>query len=156
VPEPAKKAQRTRPQQGGRRANVAQKTAKTKPKQGRAASERSRKGREKTRKKTAAYQPRSFDSELFATLKDTPGANLEAISRLTGFSEERVSKLEKLDVIERGTSGGFRIGEGFMKAFRGENLERKTSRREQLDMTEFLMELEARIEVQREQPAGVA
>ena len=89
-------------------------------------------------------------------LKDAPGTNLEAISRLTGFSEERVSKLEKIGAVERSDEGGFRIREGFMEEFRRENLERKTKRREELEMREYLMGLEAQSEVQKEPPAGVA
>jgi hypothetical protein len=72
-------------------------------------------------------------------LNDAPGTNLEAISRLTGFSEERVSKLEKIGAVERSGMGGFRIGEGFMEEFRRENLERKTKRREELENNRILV-----------------
>jgi len=89
-------------------------------------------------------------------LKDAPGTNLEGISRLPGFSEERVRKLEKIGVVERSDEGGFRINEGFLEGFRGENLERKKKRREELEITEYLMELEAQLEVQKTPPAGVA
>jgi hypothetical protein len=93
---------------------------------------------------------------LFVLLNDAPGTNLEAISRLTGFSEERVSKLEKIGAVEGSGMGGFRIGEEFMEGFRRENLERKTKGREELEITEYLLELEAQSEVQKEPPAGVA
>jgi hypothetical protein len=93
---------------------------------------------------------------LFVLLRDAPGANLEAISRLTDFTEERVSKLEEMGVVERSSEGGFRISEGFMEEFRQENLRRKTERMEELEMREYLIESEARREVQKEQPAGVA
>jgi hypothetical protein len=156
VAKPAKKAQRTRPQEASRLTNVAQKAAKTKRKQDRALGERSRRGSETRRKKATSDHPRSFDSELFVMLKDAPGTNLEAISRLTGFSEERMSKLEKIGAVERSGEGGFRISEGFMEEFRLENLERKTKRREELEITEYLMGLEAQREVQKEHPAGVA
>jgi hypothetical protein len=151
--EPAKKA---RLPKGKRRADVAKKVAETKRKQGRAISERSRRGREIRRKKAATDYPRSFDSELFVMLKDAPGTDLEAISRLSGFSEERLSKLETIGAVERSDEGGFRIREGFMEEFRRENLERKTKRREELEMREYLMGLEAQSEVQKEPPAGVA
>jgi hypothetical protein len=154
--KPAKKARRTRPQEGKRRTGVAKKAAKTKSKQSQALSERSRKGRGTGRKKATSAHPGSFDSELFLLLKDAPGTNLEAISRLTGFNEERVSKLEKMGAVERSDEGGFRISDGFMEGFRRENLERKTKRREELEITEYLMGLEAQLEVQKETPAGVA
>jgi hypothetical protein len=156
VAQPAKKARRTRPQEGKHLTNVAKKAAKTKRKQRPVLGKRSRRGPETRRKKATADHQRSFDSELFVMLKNAPGTNLEGISRLTGFSEERVSKLEKLGVVERSGDDGFRISEGFMEEFRRENLERKTKRREELEVTEYLMELEAQREVQKTRPAGVA
>ena len=66
-------------------------------------------------------------------------------------------KLETIGVVERSDEGGFRINEGFLEGFRGENLERKTKRREELEITEYLgLELEAQLEVQKTPPAGVA
>ena len=156
MPTPAKKARRTRPQGAGRPTNAARQAAKTKRKQGRALSERPKRGPEANRKKATSDHPRSFDSELLVLLRDAPGANLEAISRLTGFTEERMSKLEEMGVVGRSDEGGFRISEGFMEEFRRENLKRKTERTEELEMREYLVESEARHEVQREQPAGVA
>ena len=156
MPKSAKKASRTRPRETSRSTNVARKAAKTKRKQGRALGERPRRGPGARRKKASSDHPRSFDSELFVLLRDAPGANLEAISRLTDFTEERVSKLEEMGVVERSSEGGFRISEGFMEEFRQENLRRKTERMEELEMREYLIESEARREVQKEQPAGVA
>jgi hypothetical protein len=156
VSKPVKKARRTRAQETSRPTNVARKGAKTKRKQGRALGEGPRKGPEARRKKATSDHPPSFDSELFALLRDTRGTNLEAISRLTGFTAERVSKLEEMGVVERSSEGGFRISEGFMGEFRRENLRRKTKRMEELEMREYLMESEARHDVQKEQPAGVA
>ena len=147
----AKKARTTR-----HPANIIRKAAKTKRKQGRALAERPRKEPEARRKKATSDYPRSFDSELLALLSDTRGTNLEAISRLTGFTEERMSKLEEMGVVERSSEGGFRISERFMEVFTRENLRRKTKRIEELEMREYLIELEARHEVQKEQPAGVA
>lgn len=89
-------------------------------------------------------------------LRDAPAANLGAISRLTGFTEERVSKLQEMGVVERSAEGGFRISEAFLEELRRENLKRKTGRTEELGMREYLLESEARHEVQKEQPAGVA
>ena len=109
-----------------------------------------------TLKKASPDHPRSFDSELFILLKDAPGTSIEAISTLTGFREDRVSKLEEMRVVERSAEGGFRITGRFMEEFRRENLKRKTKKAEELEMREYLMELEARHEVQKEQPAGVA
>jgi hypothetical protein len=154
--ERTKKARKTGRQKVKRLTNIAQRAVKTKRKQGQALSERARRGRETRRKKATAAHPHSFDAELFVMLKDAPGTNLEGISRLTGFSEERVLKLEKIGVVERSDEGGFRINEGFLEGFRGENLERKTKRREELEITEYLMELEAQLEVQKTPPAGVA
>ena len=156
VSKPAKKARRTKPQEASRRTNVSRKAAKTKHKQGRALGERPRRGLVARRKKATSNRPPSFDSELFVLLRDAPGANLEAISRLTGFTEERVSKLEEMRVVERSAEDGFRISEGFMEEFRRENLRRKTERMEELEMREYLLESESRYEVQKEQPAGVA
>ena len=113
-------------------------------------------GLEARRKKATSGLPPSFDSELFVLLRDAPGANLEAISRLTGFTEERVSTLEEIGAVERSGEGGFRISERFMEEFRRENLRRKTGRMGELEIREYLMESEARHEVQKEQPAGVA
>ena len=93
---------------------------------------------------------------MFVLLRDAPGANLEAISSLTGFTEERVSTLEEIGAVERIGEGGFRISERFMEEFRRENLARKTKRIGELDLREYLMESEARHEVHKEQPAGVA
>jgi hypothetical protein len=155
VAKPAKKTRRTRSQEGSRRTSIARKAPKTKPKQGRALGGGTRRS-EARRKKATTDHPRSFDSELFVLLNDAPGTNLEAISRLTGFSEERVSKLEKIGAVEGSGMGGFRIGEEFMEGFRRENLERKTKGREELEITEYLLELEAQSEVQKEPPAGVA
>lgn len=154
--KPAKKARRTGPQEASRPTNVARKAAKTKRRQVRAPSERPRKGLEARPKKATSGLPPSFDSELFVLLRDAPGANLEAISRLMGFTEERVSKLEEMGVVVRSEEGGFRISEAFMEEFRLENLRRKTGRIEELEMREYLVESEARHEVQKEQPAGVA
>ena len=156
MPKPAKKARRTGPQEASRPSSVARKAAKTKRKQGRALIERPRRGLVARRKKATSNRPPSFDSELFVLLRDAPGANLEAISRLTGFTEERVSKLEEMRVVERSAEGGFRISERFMEEFRRENLARKTKRIGELDLREYLMESEARHEVQKERPAGVA
>jgi hypothetical protein len=156
VPKATKKARRTRPQKASRRTNVARKAAKAKPKPGQALSERSRRGQETRRKKATADHERSFDSELFVILRDAPGTNLEVISRLTGFREERVSKLEEMGVVERSGEGGFRISEGFMEEFRQENLKRKTKKIEELEIREYLVESEARHEVQKKHPAGVA
>jgi len=88
-------------------------------------------------------------------LKDAPGTNLEAITRLTGFNEKRMTKREKIGVVERSDEGGFRMSEGFMDKFRRENLERKTKRREELEITEYVLGLEAQPEVQKQPPAGV-
>jgi hypothetical protein len=156
VSKPAKKARRTGPQETRRPTNVARKAAKTERKQGRALGERPKRVPEGRRKKATSDRPRPFDSELFVLLRDAPGANLEAISRLTGFTEERVSKLEEMGVVERSAEGGFRISGGFMEEFRRENLRRKAIRIEELEMREYLMESEARHDVQKEQPAGVA
>jgi hypothetical protein len=73
-----------------------------------------------------------------------------------GFTEERVSKLEEMGVVVRSEEGGFRISEAFMEEFRRENLTRKKKRIGELDLREYLIESEARHEVQKEQPAGVA
>jgi hypothetical protein len=156
VPKPAKKARRTGPQEASRLTKVARKAAKTERKQGRAPGERPRRVTGARRKKATSDHPRSFDSELFVLLRDAPGANLEAISSLTGFTEERVSTLEEIGAIERSGEGGFRISERFMEEFRRENLARKTKRIGELDLREYLMESEARHEVHKEQPAGVA
>jgi hypothetical protein len=149
--EAAKKARRA-----SHRTSVARKTAKTRPARLRALGERSRRGQLAKRKKANADQQRSFDSELFALLKDAPGTNLESIKTLTGFREERVRKLEEMGVVERSAEGGFRISERFMDEFRRENRKRRAKRAEELEMREYLMESEARHEVQKEQPAGVA
>ncbi len=156
VPKPARKARRTGPQETSRPSSVTRKAAKTKRKQGRALIERPRRGPIAGRKKATSDHPPSFDSELFVLLGDTRGANLGAISRLTGYTKERVSKLAEMGVVERSGEGGFRISEAFMEEFRRENLTRKKKRIGELDLREYLIESEARHEVQKEQPAGVA
>jgi hypothetical protein len=156
VSKPAKRVRRTKSQETNRPTNVARKASRGKRKKGLAPGERPRKGPGASRKKATSDHPRSFDAELLALLRDARGTNLEAISRLTGFTEERLSKLEEMGVVERSSEGGFRVSEGFMDGFRRENLRRKTRRIEELEMREYLVESEARNEVQKDQPAGVA
>ena len=98
----------------------------------------------------------TFALRLVAWLRTVPaGGSLEEISKLEGFTQAKLGRLMDLRVLQE-REGKYVVQEEFMDGFRQENLERKKKQIEEIEIGEYLENLEAQLAAKKRPVAGVA
>ena len=98
----------------------------------------------------------AFALKLIAWVRTVPaGRSLEEISKLEGFSIAKLRRLVDLRVLQE-RDGRYIMQEEFLDKFRQENLERKKKQIEEIEIDEYLENLEAQLAAKKRPVAGVA
>ncbi|QQG48744.1 MAG: hypothetical protein HY247_08425 [archaeon] len=98
----------------------------------------------------------TFALKLIAWLRTVPaGKSLEQVSKLEGFNQAKLRKLMDLRVLQE-REGRYIVQEEFLDKFRQENLERKKKQIEEIEIEDYLENLEAQLAAKKRPVAGVA